>query len=62
MASRKAILAIASSVASLSFIAAAFAALTATLYFDESFERSPKVYQYDYMPTEYIPEEQNFYI
>ena len=62
MNKHKIVIAIASSVASISFIAAAFTALAATVYFDEGFERSPKIYQYDYMPTDYQPETQNFYI
>lgn len=54
--------AIAGSVFTATFVAAAFVTVLATYYLDDDFEKSPTIYQYDYMPTEYLPIEENFYL
>lgn len=62
MTNKQLILGIGGVVTSVTFIVAAFTSLFITFEFDENFDRSPKIYQYDYMPTEYMPIEDSFYI
>lgn len=61
MTNKQLILGIGGVVTSVTFIVAAFTALVITVEFDENFDRSPKIHQYDYMPTDYTPVEDSFY-
>lgn len=46
---------------SLSFIAAAFASLVIKFNYDPHFDKEPTVYQFDFMPTDYEPQD-GYYI
>jgi len=48
------------SVLSLSFITSAFAVLIIQFNYDDGLNKEPVIYQFDYMPTDYLPIEGSY--